>query len=335
MDDDCGCSKVEFMFGGKDGYDLSKQDNVRIGMIVGEPDCLYDVEFFTNNSSVITDITINDEFDVFAKLPKVDKDCIGTIGYKVNGTVCKNDIQVKRVGTDTGSSVDLGAYKYKVGLISDLHICRSNDAESGNWWDEDDFKRAMSLFVDDTEVKFVAACGDVAESQTNDYKKHPEAVCDVDYAEIKDMYDVPYWQVAGLRFFTPLGNHDFYGLFESRYGDNIVGKKNSETTVGYNANVSTRIGQLWPTDSGINGIVPGRGRIVFELENGKHTAQGQADMSFFAYNAYVDLYTKQAGYTGSSVWDSSKGGISDEAIRLTKNYVSNNWNSCKDNLSGW
>ncbi len=335
MDDDCDCSKVEFMFGGKDGYDLSKQDNVRIGMIVGEPDCLYDVEFFTNNSSVITDITINDEFDVFAKLPKVDKDCIGTIGYKVNGTVCKNDIQVKRVGTDTGSSVDLGTYKYKVGLISDLHICRSNDAESGNWWDEDDFKRAMSLFIDDTEVKFVAACGDVAESQTNDYKKHPEAVCDVDYAEIKDMYDVPYWQVAGLRFFTPLGNHDFYGLFESRYGDNIVGKKNSETTVGYNANVSTRIGQLWPTDSGINGIVPGRGRIVFELENGKHTAQGQADMSFFAYNAYVDLYTKQAGYTGSSVWDSSKGGISDEAIRLTKNYVNNNWNSCKDNLSGW
>lgn len=58
-------------------------------------------------------------------------------------------------------------------------------------------------------------------------------------------------------------------------------------------------------------------------------------MNFFAYDAFVDLYAKQAGYTGSSIWDANKGGISDEAIRLTKNYVNNNWDACKDNLSGW
>jgi hypothetical protein len=235
---------------------------------------------------------------------------------------------------DTGTT-DLGAYKYKVGLISDLHICQSNGGQSGDWWDEDDFKRAMGLFVDDKDVKFIASCGDIAESQTNDNVKHPEAVCDVDYAEFIDMYDVPYWQVAGLRFFSPLGNHDFYGLFESREGDTITGKKNSECIVGYNSSVNTRIANLWPTGQQVNGIVPGRGRIVFELESGKSTATGQADMRFFSFNDYVDLYARKGGYTGSSIWDSSKGGISDTAIKCAKQYVNSNWASVKDNLVMW
>lgn len=95
----------------------------------------------------------------------------------------------------------------------------------------------MSIFVADQDIKFVASCGDIAESQTNDYKKHPESTCDADYKEFTEMYDVPYWQVAGLRFFSPLGNHDFYGIFESRSGDTITGKKNSECISGYNAGV--------------------------------------------------------------------------------------------------
>lgn len=231
--------------------------------------------------------------------------------------------------------IDLGSYQYSVGLLSDLHICKANNNESGQWWDEDDFKRAMSLFVEDKNVKFIMSCGDISESLTNDNVKHPDSTCDVDYAEFKEMYDVPYWQVEGLRFFSPLGNHDFYGLFESRVGDTITGKKNTETQPGYNSSVNNRIASLWPTGQQINGIVPGRGRIVFDLEKGKSTAIGQADMNFFAYNAYVDLYKTQAGYTGKSVWDSNKGGISDEAIRLTKDYVNKNWDACKNNLSGW
>ena len=226
---------------------------------------------------------------------------------------------------------DLGKYLYSVGLLSDLHISKASD----EWWDEQDFKRCMELFVKDQNVKCIMGCGDIAESSTNNYAKHPESTCDADYKELKEMYDVPYWQTAGLRLFMPLGNHDFYGLFESRAGDTITGKKNSECISGYNASVNQRIADLWPTDGGINGIVPGRGRIVFELENGKHTPQGQADMNFFAYNAYVDIYKDQAGYKGSSVWDSAKGGISDEAIRLTKDYVNSHWNECKDHLSGW
>lgn len=226
---------------------------------------------------------------------------------------------------------DLGKYQYSVGLLSDLHISK----DSNEWWDEDDFKRCMDLFVKDTNVKCVMGCGDVAESATNAYQRHPEAVCDVDYAELKDMYDVPYWQVAGLRLFQPLGNHDFYGLFESRAGDTITGKKNSECICGYNANVNQRIADLWPTGQQINGIVPGRGRIVFELEKGKTSAVGQADMKFFSYNDYVDMYCRQGGYTGKSVWDSAKGGISDDAIRCAKSYVNAHWNEVRDTLIMW
>lgn len=226
---------------------------------------------------------------------------------------------------------DLGKYQYSVGLLSDLHISK----DSNEWWDEDDFKRCMKLFVDDPNVKCVMGCGDVAESATNAYQRHPEAVCDVDYGELKDMYDVPYWQVAGLRLFQPLGNHDFYGLFESRAGDTITGKKNSECICGYNANVVQRIADLWPTGQQINGIVPGRGRIVFELEKGKTSAVGQADMKFFSYNDYVDLYCRQGGYTGKSVWDSAKGGISDDAIRCAKSYVNAHWNEVRDTLIMW
>lgn len=239
------------------------------------------------------------------------------------------------VGDGDEQPEDLGDFQYKVGLVSDLHICKANNADKDNWWDEDDFRAAMNIFTADKDVKFVASCGDIAESQTNNAAKHPESTCDADYKEFIDIYDVEYWQKAGLRFFSPLGNHDFYGLFESRKGDTITGKKNSETTYGYNASVQNRIGTLWPTGQQVNGIVPGRGRIVFDLENGKSTPQGQADMNFFAYNAYVDIYAKAAGYTGASIWDAQKGGISDEAIRVTKDYVNSHWAECKDNLSGW
>ena len=237
----------------------------------------------------------------------------------------------------TDEPQDIGAFQYSVGLLSDLHICKANNKDkNSNWWDEDDFRRAMYLLAADKNVKFVASCGDIAEAYTNDDRKHPEATCDADYAEFIEIYDVPYWQVAGLRFFSPLGNHDFKGLYESRYGDDIQGKKNSETSFGYNATVCKRISSIWPNGQHVNSIPDnGRSRIIFDLEKGKDKASGQSDMNFFAYNAYVDLYAKQAGYTGASIWDKSKGGISDEAIRLTKQYVNANWEACKDNLSGF
>lgn len=225
---------------------------------------------------------------------------------------------------------DLGKYKYSVGLLSDFHICKNSD----EWGDEKDFKRSMALFVEDKNVKCVMGCGDISEAQTNDNVKHPEAVCDVDYAEVTEMFDVPCWQVAGLRLFSPFGNHDFYGLFESRSGDVITGKKNSECIVGYNASVQQRLA-MWPTGQQINSIQNnGRCRITFDLESGKSKAEGQNDMRFFSYNDYVDLYAKKGGYTGS-IWDSNKGGISDEAIKCAKQYVNSNWSAVKDTLVMW
>ena len=236
-------------------------------------------------------------------------------------TVVKDDTQP----SPEPVTFDLGKYLYSVGLLSDYHISK----DSNEWWDEEDFRRCMNLYAEDQNIKCVMGCGDLIESGSPK-KSTPEQ----DAGDFRELYDVPYWQTAGLRLFSPLGNHDFYGIFESRSGDTITGTKNSDTTFGYNASVCQRIAGIWLTDSGINGIVPGSGRIVFELENGKHTVQGQADMNFSAYNAYVDLYAKAAGYT-ASVWDSNKGGISDEAIKVTKNYVNNNWMTCRDGLSGW
>jgi hypothetical protein len=89
---------------------------------------------------------------------------------------------------------DIGAYKYSVGLISDLHICKDNDSQtpetSDDWWDEDDFRRAMDIFSADSNVKFVSCCGDLIESGSPK-KKTPED----DSKEFMDMYDVPYWQI--------------------------------------------------------------------------------------------------------------------------------------------
>lgn len=230
---------------------------------------------------------------------------------------------------------ELGKYKYSVGVIPDQHICKANNKDKDNWKDESDFKAVMDIFASDKNLLFVSSCGDISEAWTNDNIKHPEATAETDYDEFREIYDVSYWQVAGLRFFSPLGNHDFMGIFESRYGDEITGKKNSETIIGYNAGVYKRLGN-WVTGQQVNCIpANGRNRIVFDLEKGKTKAEGQSDMNFFANLAYVDLYAKQAGYTGKSIWDANKGGISDEAIRLTKAYVNSHWEECKHNLSGW
>ena len=232
---------------------------------------------------------------------------------------------------------ELGQYLYSVGLLSDTHICKANTAPEDDWRDEKDFKRCMDLFVADKNIKCVMGCGDISESYTNNDGKHPDSTCDADYAELKEMYNVPYWQVQGMRFFSPLGNHDHYGLFETRKGDERSAKrKDTENIPGYNATANDRLAKLWPNGEGINGIPDnGRCRITFELEKGQKAATGQADMRFFSFNDYVDLYCRQGGYKGQSIWDSTKNGISDEAIRCAKSYVNANWGTVKNSLIMW
>lgn len=230
---------------------------------------------------------------------------------------------------------DLGAYKFKYGLMGDIHICEDNDDHTpGNtnddWWDEGDFRAAMDILAADKEVKFVECVGDVIESGSP-AKATPED----DYQVFFDTYNVIYWQINGLRFFTPMGNHDYYGMFESRAGDNVMGDRftNENSIAGYNDSVRDRICRIAIGGQGINGIVPGRGRVVFDTDDGKEHTSGQGDMQFMAYNAYIEMYKDAAGYTGSLTPSDLR--FSDEATKCMTDYVLVHWDECRDNLTSF
>jgi len=232
-------------------------------------------------------------------------------------------------------SQDLGRFLYKYGILSDLHICEDNDDHSpgdtnDDWWDEDDFRACMDILAEDTDVKFVASCGDIMESGSP-----KQATPNDDYNEFFDIYNVPYWQVAGLRFFTPAGNHDFYGIYETRYNDAIMPARfTDENSIdGYNRSVKERIGEISIGGQGINGIVPGRGRIVFDTEDGKVPTSGQGDMNFMAFNSFVEMYKDAAGYQEPIAPTENR--FSEKAVRCMTDYVNRNWDACKDNLSSY
>lgn len=227
-------------------------------------------------------------------------------------------------------SVNLGNYMFSVGLLSDLHISADNNGTTDDWWDENDFNRSMNIFKEDQNIKFIASCGDILECGSP-AKSTPQD----DYNDFYNLYNVPYWQVTGLRFFTPIGNHDFYGMFESRAGDTLLPDRftNYNSVSGRNQGVLNRIGELSIGGQGINGIVPTRGRIVFDTDDGKTHTNGQGDMQFMAYNAYVEMYKNAAGYTKSIV--PSENRLSDEAVSTMKTYIYNNWNKYKDDISGF
>lgn len=232
---------------------------------------------------------------------------------------------------------DLGNYLYSVGLISDTHVCE----EHNDWWDEADFTRAMNLLSADSNVKFIASCGDLIQADSQ-----LQTIPEKDAKDFEDLYKQSYWEQQGLRFFTPLGNHDFYGIFESRNGDNQrQGYKNSECVSGYNSSiisVNSEPGRmsLWPTGAGINAEFSGA-RIQFDpvtdthKYNGQGQLYGQGDINFFEYNSYIGMYKNAAGYTGNVTDASDDYKITSAAKQTLNFYLTNNWNSCKNNLSGW
>ena len=229
---------------------------------------------------------------------------------------------------------DLGAYKFKYGLMGDVHICFDNSNHvpgntNSDWWDEQDFKAAMNILAADKEVKFVECVGDMIESGSP-----AQATPEKDYQIFYDLYNVDYWQKAGLRFFNCVGNHDFFGMYESRYGDEIFEGFTDETSIsGYNNSVNKRIGAISIGGNGINCIVPDRGRIVFDTDDGKIYTKGQYDMQFFAFNAYIEQYADAAGWTGSLTPKQNR--FSEEAIKMMTDYVLGHWEECKDNLTSW
>ena len=249
-------------------------------------------------------------------------------------TVIGDDPQPEPEPEPDPSPDDLGAHQFDIGLLSDNHIYKDNDDKTpetdDDWYDEDDLRAAMNIFAADANILAVMSCGDTLEGIS---PKHgtPEA----DYQDFIGIYDVSYWQIYGLRFFAPMGNHDFFGLYESRQGDCIMPSRftNANSIDGHNRSVRDRIASIGISGQGINGIVPGRGRIVFDTDDGKIPTNGQADMRFFAYNAYVEMYKDAAGYTDPLAPTENR--FSDEAIRAMRDYVNTHWAECKDALSGW
>ena len=229
----------------------------------------------------------------------------------------------------------LGKYLFSFETVGDLHISKDNDDHTpGNtnddWWDEGDAKAAFDVAANDPNILFIESVGDIIESGSP-----KEGTPEDDYKEFYDIYNVNYWQVHGLRFFTCVGNHDFYGMFESRYGDKIMPERftNYNSVNGYNDSVRERISQISIGGQGINGIVPGRGRIVFDREDGQVPTSGQGDINFMAYMSYVEMYQEAAGFPGDIV--PSENRFSDEAVRCMTNYVMSHWEECKHNLSSW
>lgn len=243
-------------------------------------------------------------------------------------TVVKDDPQ------PTPEPADLGEHQFDVGLLSDLHLCVDNDGNTpgsdDDWCDEDDLVSAMTIFANDKDIKCVMACGDLIESGSPKLGT-PED----DSKEFLSLYDINFWQIHGMRLFSCLGNHDFYGMYESRHGDCVMPSRftNQNSISGRNESVRDRIGEINVSGQGINGIVPGRGRIVFDTPDGKVHTSGQNDMLFFAYNAYVEMYKDAAGYTQPLAPTENR--FSDEAIRCMRDYVNAHWDELKDSLSGW
>ena len=256
------------------------------------------------------------------------------------------------IPTEPEQDGNIGSYLYSVGILSDLHICVDNDDNTldtdDNWWDEGDFTRAMDLFKSDNNIKFIASCGDTIDSGSP-----KQGTPEDDSKEFVNIYDAPYWQIAGLRYFAPLGNHDFYGIFESRQGDTVRGDEypNSECLAGYNVSrslaeiqnnigVSGRVDNIFVSGSGVNGVNP-RARMFFDevndhiIYNRDGQPYGQGDINFFEYNGYMGLYKDQAGWSGSMLDSDNDYRFLPAAKATMKNYVNNNWNACKDNLSAW
>ena len=112
-----------------------------------------------------------------------------------------------------GDESDLGTYQYSVGLLSDLHLNTDDDDASTDAGDENDLANALSV-LKQQGVAFICAAGDVMETYnpfSNDSNGDTRTLADA-----KDFYNTYSNANSGLNFFSPLGNHDYFGLHEKR-----------------------------------------------------------------------------------------------------------------------
>ena len=95
---------------------------------------------------------------------------------------------------------DLGNMLYKVGLISDIHLCTDveNDSQCYN-----DLSNALEFFSKQN-VEFIACAGDVVNNSDNDF------------IQFKDIYNYYAYSNNRKRLFCSMGNEDYCKCFSKR-----------------------------------------------------------------------------------------------------------------------
>jgi len=177
------------------------------------------------------------------------------------------------IPNDSSSNSPEGEKLYSVGLISDLHLnyqenfdSTQTDAE-GLYYDEDDLAKILQIFKE-KNVEFICGCGDITESRPY-YQDKIDAnnIYDSDgykipllsksaphyaiYDDAQNFYNIYTKYSNGLKFYTPLGNHDFWGLFEALATDTINSGNtaneyaNGDDNKGFNESVHNRIKDIW------------------------------------------------------------------------------------------
>lgn len=216
----------------------------------------------------------------------------------------------------SGSSNSLsGNPLYSIGLISDLHLNYQDDRdgtkdkESGLYYDEEDLAKVLQI-LKSKEVSFICGCGDITEASPY-YQDKLEAISDSEYNYLnKDVpdsvepykvkskdamfddadnfYNVYTKNCNGLNFYTPLGNHDFRGLYEALETDttnisNLNETANGSSNKGFNESVYDRITNIWFEKIHNSAIIGNKSIHYFRYNNSGH-GNGTENLSGWNYD---------------------------------------------------
>ena len=188
----------------------------------GKPDCAdEDCSSAPNcqGAEVKTEICDNQaDDDGDGKPDCADEDCSSAPncqGAEVKTEICDNQADDDGDGNTDCDDTECAAaancaqnvlknLKYKVGLVSDIHIDTKHRHETQ---DSEDLVNAISYFRSN-QVDFIANCGDVAEYEPEDYKAFFNIYQNNAYEPT----------AAKLRLFTAIGNHDYLQLYTIQDG---------------------------------------------------------------------------------------------------------------------
>ena len=171
-----------------------------------DTDCANDAHCNSNIKVEICDNDADDDEDGDTDCDDTDCDNDAHCNSNIKVEICDNDADDDEDGdtdcddTDCVSDEncvikDLGALKYKVGLISDIHFDTDDDHGAQH---AEDLVNALTYFRNNN-VSFIASCGDYVEYKTDDF------------SAFYDYYNAHAWAptYTSLRLFSAIGNHDY------------------------------------------------------------------------------------------------------------------------------